>query len=145
MQVSVAQLAVGRSEPQDESMAQLRVDFNAPDLSAQVVKLASADIDRLTFGAIQIGLDGTIRFVNALEVEKCGQPTSPAGKNLYEACPIFSQDFFRERLQSAIAQGPVDLEFGWAGDHDHSPRGLRIRVQSAKDNGVWIFIERDEA
>jgi hypothetical protein len=40
-------------------------------------------------------------------------------------------------------EGPVDLEFGWAGDFADPTRDLRLRVISSSNNGIWIFIERD--
>ena len=45
----------------------------------------------------------------------------------------------------ASEAGPVDLEFGWPGDYGDPDRELRIRVQSARPGGFWIFIERDAA
>jgi hypothetical protein len=38
---------------------------------------------------------------------------------------------------------PVDLELAWFGDPNDPKREMRIRVQSARDGGVWMFIERD--
>ena len=52
-------------------------------------------------------------------------------------------DNFRGRVTRAMEQGPVDLEFGWPGDFGDSKRELRIRVQSSRSGGVWMFIERD--
>jgi len=48
----------------------------------------------------------------------------------------------RIRLDPQCA-GPVDLEFGWPGDFGDPKRELRIRVQSSRSGGVWMFIERD--
>lgn len=44
-----------------------------------------------------------------------------------------------------MEEGPVDLEFGWPGDYCDPSRELRIRIQSSRKGGVWMFIERDEA
>ena len=41
--------------------------------------------------------------------------------------------------------GPVNLEMGWPGDFGDPTRELRIRVQSSRNGGVWLFIERDAA
>jgi len=50
---------------------------------------------------------------------------------------------FQGRIKRAMDEGPVDLEFGWAGDFADSTRDLRLRVISSSNNGIWIFIERD--
>ncbi len=42
-------------------------------------------------------------------------------------------------------KGPVDLEIGWPGDYGDPSRELRIRVQSARNGGLWLFMERDDA
>ena len=38
---------------------------------------------------------------------------------------------------------PVDMELAWVGDPNDPTRELRIRLQSARRGGVWMFIERD--
>ena len=53
------------------------------------------------------------------------------------------QGDLRGRLTRAMEEGPVDLEFGWTGDYADPQRELRIRVQSSRRGGVWMFIERD--
>ena len=50
---------------------------------------------------------------------------------------------FRGRIKRAMDEGPVDLEFGWAGDFADPARDLRLRVISSSNNGIWIFVERD--
>jgi hypothetical protein len=50
---------------------------------------------------------------------------------------------FRGRIARAREAGPVDLEFGWSGDFADRKRDLRIRVQSTRQGGVWIMIDRD--
>jgi hypothetical protein len=45
----------------------------------------------------------------------------------------------------ALEEGPVDLEFGWKGDFSDPKRDLRIRVQSSRQGGIWILVERDPA
>ena len=43
-----------------------------------------------------------------------------------------------------VDKGPVDLEIGWPGDYGDPSRELRIRVQSSRNGGLWLFIERDD-
>jgi hypothetical protein len=37
------------------------------------------------------------------------------------------------------------VEIGWPGDYGDPGRELRIRVQSSRNGGLWLFIERDDA
>ena len=64
------------------------------------------------------------------------------GQDVNLTCHACLKDF-RGRLTRAMAEGPVDLEFGWPGDYGDPHRALRIRVQSARAGGVWLFIQRD--
>ena len=50
---------------------------------------------------------------------------------------------FQGRIKRAMDEGPVDLEFGWAGDFADPTRDLRLRVISSSNNGIWIFVERE--
>jgi hypothetical protein len=52
---------------------------------------------------------------------------------------------FRGRIDRALAEGKLDVEFGWTGDFEDAARTLRVRVQSATGGGCWIFMERDGA
>jgi hypothetical protein len=38
--------------------------------------------------------------------------------------------------------GTLDISFSHTGDFDDRHRELEVRVQSASDQGVWIFLRR---
>jgi photoactive yellow protein len=119
------------------------VDFDAPDLSAQIERLSARELDALPFGVILIDPVGTVLFYSKTEARQSGYNADPVGKNLFEAAPCFRAEGFEGRLLRAMHEGPVDLEIGWPRDFADSKRELRIRVQSARRGGVWLFIERD--
>jgi len=56
-----------------------------------------------------------------------------------------ASNVFHGGIKRAMDEGPVDLEFGWAGDFADPTRDLRLRVISSSNNGIWIFVERDAA
>jgi photoactive yellow protein len=123
-------------------MAAAGVDFDAPDLAARIEQLSQHDLDHLPFGVMLLDRAGVVQFYSATEARLSGYGGIPVGQNFFEISRYLSGDF-RGRLTRAMEEGPVDLEFGWVGDYSDPQRELRIRVQSARRGGIWIFIERD--
>jgi photoactive yellow protein len=121
------------------------VDFDAPDLARRIEELSQSELDRLPFGVILLDRQGTVLFYSQAEARQSGYGKLPLGQNLFELSSCMGSDNFRGRITRAQEQGPVDLEFGWSGDFADPKRDLRIRVQSARQGGVWIMIERDSA
>lgn len=119
------------------------IDFDAPDLASDVEQLTQYDLDNLAFGVILTDGAGTILFYSETERRESGADAPPLGKNLFEISRCFGSDDFRGRVRRAQDEGRVDLEFAWPGDLHDPTRELRIRVQSARRGGLWLFIERD--
>jgi photoactive yellow protein len=117
------------------------VHFDAGNLAEQIERLSHHALDYLPFGVIQLDREGTVIFYCKTEAEQSGYGKFPIGENLFETC-MASNDF-RGRIESAIAEGPIDLEFDWAGDFAGPSRNLRLRVISSNDHKIWIFIDRD--
>lgn len=124
-------------------MAAATIDFNAPDLAARIEQLSQYELDRLPFGVILLDREGTVLFYSVTEARQSGYAGSPMGQNFFAVSRCMGGEDFRGRIMRAIETGPVDLEFGWPGDYADPTRELRIRVQSSRANGFWIFIERD--
>jgi len=121
------------------------IDFNASDLAAHIEQVSQFELDNLPFGVILLDRDGTVLFYSATEARLSGYGANPVGQNLFEISRCMNGDDFGGRLTRAMEEGPVDLEFGWPGDYGDPSRELRIRIQSSRKGGVWMFIERDEA
>jgi photoactive yellow protein len=119
------------------------VRFDSPDLARQIERLSQHQLDTLPFGVILIDRDGTIVFYSQTEAQQSGYGEIPLGQNLFEISPCMRSNDFQGRIKRAMDEGPVDLEFGWAGDFADPTRDLRLRVISSSNNGIWIFIERD--
>ena len=119
------------------------VDFNAPDLAAQIEQLKPAELDALPFGVVQLDREGTVLFYSATEARLSGYGMTPLGKNFFEVGRNPRNGDLRGRIMGAMEQGKVDLDFGWTGDLADPQRDLSIRVQSSRQGGVWMFIDRD--
>ena len=124
-------------------MTAAKINFDAPDLATQAERHSQFELDHLPFGVIRIDREGIVLFYSATEAEQSGSGPIPVGQNLFEIADCLAGDGFRGRIIRAMEAGPVDLEFGWPGDFADPKRELRIRVQSARQGGVWLFIERD--
>ena len=120
------------------------VRFDAADLVQHIEQLTQYQLDTLPFGVILLDRDGTVLFYSRTEAEASGYGKIPLGENLFAISPCMRSNDFQGRIKDAMDEGPVDLEFGWAGDYADPTRDLRLRVISSSDNkGIWVLIERD--
>jgi photoactive yellow protein len=123
------------------------IDFNSPNLASRIEQMSQHDLDRLPFGVILLDREGTVVFYSETEGRLSGYaPRSPLGQNFFDVSRYMDTDAFRGRITRALEEekGKVDLEIAWHGDYNDPDRELRIRVQSARNGGVWIFVERDQ-
>jgi photoactive yellow protein len=121
------------------------VNFDAPDLARRIEQLSQAELDELPFGVILLDRDGTVKFYSQTEARQSGYGKLPLGRNLFEVSRCLESDDFRGRIMRAMEAGPVDIEFAWVGDFTDPKRDMRVRVQSARQGGVWVMVERDPA
>jgi len=119
------------------------VDFDAADLAARLEQLTVEEIDALPFGVMHLDPEFRVLIYNKTEARLSGFGRQPVGELFFALSVCMDSDEFRGRIERAMADGRVDLEFGWVGDYADPRRDLRIRVQSADDGGVWLCIERD--
>lgn len=119
------------------------VDINAPDIAAQVERLSPAEIDKLPFGVILLDREFMVLIYNATEARESGYRNSARGLNFFSVAQYPSAEQFRVGVTAALEAGPVDLEFAWKGDYSDPNRELRIRAMSARNGGIWMFVERD--
>jgi len=121
------------------------VNFDAPDLARRIEQLSQSELDALPFGVILLDRQGTVLFYSQTEARQSGYGELPLGRNLFEVSRCLESDDFRGRIMRAMEAGPVDIEFVWVGDFTDAKRDMRVRVQSARQGGVWIMVERDPA
>jgi hypothetical protein len=122
------------------------VDFDAPDLGAQLDALSGRERDALPFGLILLDREGVIQFYSETEKRQAKYLGQKIGQNFFDMAKRPNKDELRQSIMRAMEEGsPVDLEFGWAGDHSDPKRQFRLRVQSARTGGVWLCFERDQA
>ena len=120
------------------------VDFEAPDLAAQIEQLSQYELDNLPFGVIRLDREGIVQFYSEVEARESGYGKAPFGKNFFEVSRCSGKGDFQARIMAAQEEGgPIDLEFAFPGDYANPVRELRIRVQNCSRGGVWLFVQRD--
>lgn len=119
------------------------VDYEAADLAARIESLSKEAIDRLPFGVIRLDPEGVIEIYSATEARQSGYGSQPVGENFFRIARCGEKMNFQDQIVRAQEKGGVDLEFAWPGDYDDPAREVRIRVQSARSGGVWMFVQRD--
>ena len=126
-------------------MAGASVDFDATDLAAQLDALNDGERDTLPFGVILLDREGVVRFYSETELRYSKYSGPRIGVNFFQMAKRKMKDELWHTIRRAMeAGGPVDLDFGWAGDHVDQKKQHRLRVVSAKNGGVWLAFERDE-
>ena len=124
-------------------MADAKIDFDASDLALQIEQLSQHELDELPFGVILLDPEGIVKFYSATEARLSGYGASPLGKNFFEVSRCSGKDDFQALIVAAQETPPVNLELALPGDFGDPKRELRIRVQSARQGGVWLFVQRD--
>jgi photoactive yellow protein len=119
--------------------------FDQPDLARVVEALPVRRLDDLPFGAIQLDAEGEVRVYSGAERRLSGSGDRPRlGLHFFrDVAPCMDTPRYRGRIERAMAEGRLDLEFGWTGDFGDAERSLRVRVQSATGGGCWIFMKRE--
>ena len=123
-----------------------RVDFDTPDLAKLVEGLSQDAFDALPFGAIRVDADDQVLRYNQTERRLSGSGARDRlGRGFFtQVAPCMDNDAFRGRAAQARRAGTLDIEFTHIGDFSDRDRELTVRLQSAPENGMWIFIRRED-
>lgn len=121
------------------------VSFDQPDLARAVETLTAVEIDALPFGAVRLDRDGRVVLYSEAEARLSGFGSRPRiGLAFFtEIAPCMNTEQFRGRAEKAIAAGTLNVEFTHIGDFDDRDRELTVKIQSAADGGLWIFLRRE--
>ena len=121
--------------------------FETPRLARAVERLPATAIDMLPFGVIRLDAAGRVTLYNATERRLSGYRGAVLGESFFDAiAPCMDKEEFRGRIDTARMAGRLDIAFGYVSDMPSGQRevGLDVRVQSAADGGVWVFLQREE-
>ena len=119
-------------------------DFDEPQLAKAVERLSPQEVHALPFGAIRLDAEGTVTFYSDAERRLSGYRKEVVGRTFFtDIAPCMNNPGFRGRIDRALAEGKLDIKFGYTGDMPTGTMDLDVRVQSATGGGCWIFLRRE--
>lgn len=120
--------------------------YDDPQLASKIEALPSELVDTLPFGAILLDADGVVRYYSQAERRLSGSgDLARLGIDFFrQIAPCMDNDNFRGRIEAGRKAGRLNLEFTHIGDFEDRDRELTVRVQSARDGGIWIFMRRED-
>lgn len=116
--------------------------FDLPDLVHHIEKLDLPLVDALPYGVIRLDVSGAVSFFSRTERKLSGYGDRPAIGKLFFADIAPCMAHVSDRLAEARARGQIDIEFVSIGDFADRDRELNVRVLSASDGGLWVFLQR---
>lgn len=121
------------------------MDYADPHLATQAEAMAAEELDALPFGAIRLDRQGKVVFYSQAERQLSGSGDLARlnGDFFGEIVPCMDTPAYKGRIEQARRDGTLDLEFTHVGDFDDRDRELTVRIQSASDGGLWIFMRRE--
>lgn len=120
------------------------IDFDAPDIARRVEALSQHELDHLPFGVILLDRHFIVRFYSATEARESGYGMEPLGRDFFEVSRCDDKVDLRARWLQAMEQGPVDFDLTRTGDLANPRRELRMRIVTARNGGLWLFVDRDK-
>jgi photoactive yellow protein len=122
------------------------VHFSDSDLAQSVEALSDEQRHALPFGVIKLDANGVVTFFSATEAQQSGYKKRPAvGLDFFlNVAPCMGAPEFKGRVEEARRRGEVNIEMGWVGDFDEPHREMVVRIHSASDGGLWLFLNRED-
>ena len=121
------------------------VEFGKADIENALNGMASGDIDRLAFGAIQLDGAGKILQYNAAEGAITGRdPKAVIGKNFFtEVAPCTNTATFKGTFDSGVKQGNLNHMFEYTFDYNMQPTKVKVHMKKALvGDTYWVFVKR---
>jgi photoactive yellow protein len=121
------------------------VAFGKEDIENVLAGMATTDVDRLAFGAIELDRTGKILRYNAAEGQLTGRdPKSVIGRNFFtEVAPCTNRPAFRGQFDSGVASGALNVMFSYTFDYDMKPTQVKVHMKKAMGNdSFWVFVKR---
>ncbi len=121
------------------------VKFGEENTANELANKTSAEIDQLTFGAIQLDAKGTVLNYNSAEAAITGRdPGDVIGKDFFnEVAPCSKTPSFEGLFRDGVTNGHLNVLFVYVFDYKMMPTQVRVQMQKAKDDeSYWVFVKR---
>lgn len=121
------------------------VSFGKTDIENSLSKMNDAQLNELSFGAIEVDAAGKILKYNAAEGAITGRdPKAAVGKNFFrEVAPCTNRPQFKGVFDEGVKKGDLNTLFEYVFDHQMKPTKVKIHMKKAiLGNSYWIFVKR---
>ena len=121
------------------------VSFGKNDIENSLSKMNDAQLNELSFGAIEVDAAGKILKYNAAEGAITGRdPKAAVGKNFFrEVAPCTNRPQFKGVFDEGVKKGDLNILFEYVFDHQMKPTKVKIHMKKAiLGNSYWIFVKR---
>ncbi len=121
------------------------VSFGKTDIENSLSKMNDAQLNELSFGAIEVDAAGKILKYNAAEGAITGRdPKAAVGKNFFrEVAPCTNRPQFKGVFDEGVKKGDLNILFEYVFDHQMKPTKVKIHMKKAiLGNSYWIFVKR---
>ncbi len=121
------------------------VAFGKNDIENVLGRMNSAQLDGLSFGAIEVDSTGKILKYNATEGAITGRdPKSMVGKNFFlVVAPCTNRPEFRGVFDAGVRNGDLSTLFEYVFDHQMVPTKVKVHMKKAiSGDTYWIFVKR---
>lgn len=121
------------------------VAFGKNDIENVLGKLSNVEIDKLTFGAVQLNGQGAILTYNAAEAGITGRSAaSVIGKNFFrDVAPCTDAPNFKGVFDAGVKSGELNTMFEYVFDYNMAPTKVKIHMKKAiSGDTFWIFVKR---
>ncbi|GAC1419218.1 MAG: hypothetical protein NVSMB5_10970 [Candidatus Velthaea sp.] len=121
------------------------VKFGEDNTANELASKTAAEIDQLTFGAIQLDASGKVLTYNSAEAAITGRdPGDVIGKDFFrDVAPCTKTPSFEGLFREGVTKGHLNVLFVHVFDYKMMPTQVRVQMQKAKsDDTYWVFVKR---
>lgn len=121
------------------------VTHDIHDVQNALQNMSGSEIDKLTFGAIQLDDSGKILFYNAKESEITGRNAKDViGKNFFkEVAPCTQGRLFEDKFYTDVVLNKKSVLFEYVFDYNMTPTKVKVHMKpSLRGNTYWILVAK---
>ncbi|TAL54383.1 photoactive yellow protein [Pandoraea sp.] len=121
------------------------VAFGKNDIENTLGRMSDAQLNDLSFGAVEVDATGKILKYNATEGAITGRdPKAMIGKNFFrDVAPCTNRAAFKGLFDAGVRDGNLNTLFEYVFDHQMKPTKVKVHMKKAiSTDSYWIFVKR---
>lgn len=121
------------------------IRFNSRELDTLLPIISDEDLDKLSFGAVEVDRNGKIIRYNKAEGDITGRdPKATLGKNFFrEVAPCTNSVEFFGKFDDGVKRGSLNALFEYTFDYQMRPTRVKVQMkQNPRGDSYWILVKR---